>query len=333
MTSKEPDWKSYGMSVAEGAMWMALGMATGVVGDKARLFLGQKGLSQVAKNTGKSVTELIDLYKSGHKLPANLGKSLGLIENASKVSGMGAEFTADVIATFAIQASQGEKMTLMDYIGSANGALMGTVMHKTFANISDAEKVKVIQKGLLESNPNMSKDELEKASKALLDVHRIAEEKRAKETSKVTDTSTPAKANETTEPAKVAETAAPVKAAETTESSKTGEATETAKASKTAEVEASKEVSLTRESVNAKGEKILVLNEEGEAMARASAAEIHEKAVKAEAGIVNLMEKAGLGKSGVNMTHRPKSAQSLYDKIRNALTDIKSPATFKDAIK
>ena len=333
LTSKEPDWKAYGMSVAEGAMWMALGMATGVVGDKARLFLGQKGLSQVAKNTGKSVTELIDLYKSGHKLPANLGKYLGLIENASKASGMGAEFTADVIATYAIQASRGEDMTLMDYIGSANGALMGTVMHKTFANISDAEKVKVIQKGLLESNPNMSKEELEKASKALLDVHRLAEEKRAKETSKVTDTSTPAKANETTEPAKVAETAAPVKAAETTESSKTGEATETAKASKTAEVEASKEVSLTRESVNAKGEKILVLNEEGEAMARASAAEIHEKAVKAEAGIVNLMEKAGLGKSGVNMTHRPKSAQSLYDKIRNALTDIKSPATFKDAIK
>ena len=336
LTSKEPDWKSYGMSVAEGAMWMALGMATGVVGDKARLFLGQKGLSQVAKNTGKSVTELIDLYKSGHKLPANLGKSLGLIENASKVSGMGAEFTADVIATFAIQASQGEKMTLMDYIGSANGALMGTVMHKTFANISDAEKVKVIQKGLLEANPNMAKDELEKASKALLDVHRIAEEKRAKETSKAGKTSEPAMAAETIAPAKTTETTEAPKSVETTEPAKVSKASEPAKpakASKTAEVEASKEVPLTREALNAKGEKILVLNEEGEARARASADEIHEKAVKAEAGIVDLMEKAGLGKSGVNMTHRPKSAQSLYDKIRNALTDIKSPATFQDAVK
>ena len=354
LTSKEPDWKSYGMSVAEGAMWMALGMATGAVGDKARLFLGQKGLSQVAKNTGKSVTELIDLYKSGHKLPANLGKSLGLIENASKVSGMGAEFTADVIATYTIQASQDKDMTLMDYIGSANGALMGTVMHKTFANISDVEKVKTIQKGLLEANPNMSKEELEKASKALLDVHRIAEEKRAKETSPASETEAPAKATETavpvkaaetttsakaseaTEPLKETETSAPAKAGETTEPAKVAETATPAKATETTEtakVEASKEVPLTREALNAKGKKILVLNEEGEARARASAAEIHEKAVKAEAGIVNLMEKAGLGKSGVNMTHRPKSTQSLYDKIRNALTDIESPATFKDALK
>ena len=306
LTSQEPDWKAYGMSVAEGAMWMALGMATGAVGDKARMFLGQKGLSSVAKNTGKSIDELIGLYKSGHKLPANLNKSLGLIENASKISGTGAEFTADILATYAIQKGRGEDLTFMDYLGSANGALMGTVMHKTFAKISDAEKVKVIQKGLIESNPDMSKAELEKASQMLLDVHRLAEEKRTETISKPETVSKPAEAE------KIGE----VKSAENVK-----------------KVDDIPETVLVKEGFDKDGKKILLLNEAGEAKVRASADEIHTKAVKAESGILQLMKYAGLGEAGVNMTHRPKSAQSLYDKIRNAMTDVKSPATFDEALK
>ena len=306
LTSQEPDWKAYGMSVAEGAMWMALGMATGAVGDKARMFLGQKGLSSVAKNTGKSIDELIGLYKSGHKLPANLNKSLGLIENASKISGTGAEFTADILATYAIQKGRGEDLTFMDYLGSANGALMGTVMHKTFAKISDAEKVKVIQKGLIESNPDMSKAELEKASQMLLDVHRLAEEKRTETISKPETVSKPAEAEKFGE----------VKSAENVK-----------------KVDDIPETVLVKEGFDKDGKKILLLNEAGEAKVRASADEIHTKAVKAESGILQLMKYAGLGEAGVNMTHRPKSAQSLYDKIRNAMTDVKSPATFDEALK
>ena len=76
-----------------------------------------------------------------------------------------------------------------------------------------------------------------------------------------------------------------------------------------------------------------MLNEAGEAKVRASSDEIHAKAVEAESGILQLMKDAGLGEAGVNMTHRPKSAQSLYDKIRNAMTDVKSPATFDEALK
>ncbi len=178
LTAEEPDWASYGMSVKEGAMWMALGVITGGVGDKARMFLAQKGLSHVAKNTGKTIDQLINMYKSGHKLPAGLSKSLSLIENTAKISGTSAEFAADILATIGIQQARGEEVTLMDYVGSANGAILGTVMHKTFAKVSDTEKVKVIQKALLESNPHMSKKELEKASQALINAHRLAEEKR-----------------------------------------------------------------------------------------------------------------------------------------------------------
>jgi len=183
--AEEPDWTAYGMSVKEGAIWMALGMTTGALGDKARLFLGQKGLSAVAKNTGKSIDQLINMYKSGHKLPANLRSSLSLIENASKISGTSAEFIADILMTYGIQKGiRGEDLTAMDYIMSANGAIMGTVMHKTFSNISDIEKIKVIQKSLTETNPNMTKQELEKASKQLLEIHRLAEEKRNPKTAK-----------------------------------------------------------------------------------------------------------------------------------------------------
>ena len=290
LTAKEPDWKSYGMSVTEGAMWMALGFATGAVGDKARMFLGQKGLQSIAKNTGKSIDELIELYKSGHKLPANLQKSMNLIENASKVSGTSAEFTADVIATYAIQKSRNDDMTFMDYLSSANGALMGTVMHKTFAKISDVEKVKVIQKSLLENNPHMSKTELEKASQTLLDIHRTAEEKRNKKIAKETPIE---KVKEINKP----------------------------------------DTPLTKEVKTKDGKIKLELNETGEKMARAKADEIHQKAVKAEKAILKMMDEAGLGTAGVNMTHRPKSTQSLYDKIKNAICDTKHPASFQDALK
>lgn len=271
LTAEEPDWKSYGMSVAEGAMWMALGFATGAVGDKARMFLGQKGLQSVAKNTGKSVDELIKLYRSGHKLPKNLGQSLSLIENASKLSGTTAEFTADVLATYAIQKSRNEDVTFMDYLSSANGALMGTVMNKSFSKISDAEKVKVIQKSLLESNPHMSKTELENASETLLDIHKLAEIKRT--------------------------------------SSKVSE-----------------------EFINQKGKTDLRLTEAGEKNARAAAELIHKEAATNEKYIVKLMENAGFGVDKTNMIHRPKSAQSLYDKIKNAICDVKKPATMEQSI-
>lgn len=281
LTAKEPDWNAYGMSVKEGAMWMALGMATGALGDKARLFLGQKGLGTVAKNTGKTVDELINLYKSGHKLPAGLGSSLKLIESTAKISGTSAEFTADILMTYAIQKGvKGEDLTFMDYLSSANGALMGTVMHKTFAKISDAEKVKVIQKGLIESNPNMSKAELEKASKTLLDVHRIAEEKRNPKINKI--------------------------------------------------ISIDDNVPITRTNPETGKPEF---NETGETSARTAAEALHLQAEQKEKEILKLMKKAGLGTSGVDMTHRPKSAQSLYDKIKNAVLDPKHPSKFNEAIK
>lgn len=83
---------------------------------------------------------------------------------------------------------------------------------------------------------------------------------------------------------------------------------------------------------NGKLERELELNEIGEKKARETANEIHTQAVKAEKAILKLMEKAGLGIPDVNMTHRPKSAQSLYDKIKNAICDPKHPSSFKEAI-
>ncbi len=84
---------------------------------------------------------------------------------------------------------------------------------------------------------------------------------------------------------------------------------------------------------NGKLERELELNEIGEKMARATANEIHTNAVNAEKAILKLMKKAGLGTADVNMTHRPKSAQSLYDKIKNAVCDPKHPSSFKEAVK
>lgn len=84
---------------------------------------------------------------------------------------------------------------------------------------------------------------------------------------------------------------------------------------------------------NGKLEHELELNEVGEKKARATADEIHANAVKTEKAILKLMEKAGLGTPDINMTHRPKSAQSLYDKIKNAVCDIKHPSSFKEAVK
>ena len=84
---------------------------------------------------------------------------------------------------------------------------------------------------------------------------------------------------------------------------------------------------------NGKPERQLELNEIGEKKAREAAGEIHKKAVEAENAILKLMKKAGLGTAGVNMTHRPKSAQSLYDKIKNAVCDPKHPSSFKEAVK
>lgn len=184
LTADESDWGTYFSSVAESGMWMALGMATGAVGDKARLFLGQKGLAKVAKDSGKSISELVDIYKSGGELPANLTKALKLIDNTAKVGGTSLEFTADVLMTYGIQKGlRGEDVTTMDYLMSANGAIMGTMMHNSFAKLAEKDKIKAIQNSLLETNPKISKAELESASKELLELHRVLELKKH-ETSK-----------------------------------------------------------------------------------------------------------------------------------------------------
>ena len=48
----------------------------------------------------------------------------------------------DIMLTYGIQKGiRGEDLTVMDYLMSANGAMMGTVMHKTFANISDIARL------------------------------------------------------------------------------------------------------------------------------------------------------------------------------------------------
>ncbi len=92
------------------------------------------------------------------------------------------------------------------------------------------------------------------------------------------------------------------------------------------------DVPITRQITKPDGKIELELNEEGETRARSAAAEIHKKAATSEKAIVKLMQEVGLGVSGQNMTHRAKSAQSLYDKIKNAICDTKHPSTFEEAV-
>lgn len=77
--------------------------------------------------------------------------------------------------------------------------------------------------------------------------------------------------------------------------------------------------------------KPVVLTPEQQKQARSAATEIHNRALQVEGDIVNTMHTLGLG-TAETMTHRPKSEQSIYDKIHNAMTDKKYPATLEDAI-
>ena len=70
---------------------------------------------------------------------------------------------------------------------------------------------------------------------------------------------------------------------------------------------------------------------ETEQQVRNTAKQIHDKAVNIESSIVSTMHKLGLGNEST-MTHRAKSEQSIYDKIKNAMLDPKYPASFEDAV-
>ena len=70
---------------------------------------------------------------------------------------------------------------------------------------------------------------------------------------------------------------------------------------------------------------------EAEQQVRNTAKQIHDKAVNIESSIVSTMHKLGLGNEST-MTHRAKSEQSIYDKIKNAMLDPKYPASFEDAV-
>ena len=75
-----------------------------------------------------------------------------------------------------------------------------------------------------------------------------------------------------------------------------------------------------------------ILSEKTETDARNQAEIINKKAERHEKLIVSYMEDAGLGVDKTSMTHRAKSEQSLYDKIKNAILDEKHPATFDESI-
>lgn len=75
----------------------------------------------------------------------------------------------------------------------------------------------------------------------------------------------------------------------------------------------------------------LQLSSNSEQQVRNTAKQIHDKAVNIESSIVSTMHKLGLGNEST-MTHRAKSEQSIYDKIKNAMLDPKYPASFEDAV-
>lgn len=181
LTAEEPNWKEYGMSVAEGSMWMALGMASGAVGDKARLFLKQKGLSNIVKNSGKSIDEIMTLYKNGEKVTDNLAKAFLKMEKIATASGSGLEFTADVVLTYAAnKALHGEDLSGQDLLMSLNGVVLGAVMQNKALKMKDADRTKFIQSELMKDNPKISKTDLEIKTKTLLELSKLAEKKYGK---------------------------------------------------------------------------------------------------------------------------------------------------------
>lgn len=171
LTSEEADWKSYGLSAAEGTMWMALGAASGTLGDKARMVLKQKGLSGLVKNSGKSLDELMSLYKSGHQLPEGLAKAFNAIDKCATITGSSLELSADLLLTYAgNKALHGEDLSMNDVLMSVNGVAIGAFMQKKISNLKNEDKVKIIKQDLLQKNPNLSKAELEKRTNAVMNL-------------------------------------------------------------------------------------------------------------------------------------------------------------------
>lgn len=82
--------------------------------------------------------------------------------------------------------------------------------------------------------------------------------------------------------------------------------------------------------VDAEGKNILT--SQGEQLVRDRASQMHEVASNKENEIVTAMVNAGLGVDNVNMTHRAKSEQSIYDKVSSAMTDPKYPASFEKSV-
>lgn len=79
-----------------------------------------------------------------------------------------------------------------------------------------------------------------------------------------------------------------------------------------------------------------VLKPEVEAELRNIAADIHNNAINAEAEIVDMMERNGLTPDGYEISHRAKSEQSIYDKLKNYLIENyekNGSVTVKNAIK
>lgn len=283
LTSEEADWKSYGLSAAEGTMWMALGAASGTLGDKARMVLKQKGLSGLVKNSGKSLDELMALYKSGHQLPEGLAKAFNAIDKCATITGSSLELSADLLLTYAgNKALHGEDLSMNDVLMSVNGVVIGTFMQKKISNLKNEDKVKIIKQDLLQKNPNLSKAELEKRTNAVLDLTNLIKDKKV-----------------------------PLE-----------------KINPQHEITTNKNDALI-----VKTDNTLRFTPEGEKAARNAALEIHNAAEKKESEIIEIMEKYGLGVSKKNMTHRPKSAQSIYDKIKNDMLNIKYPASFEKALK
>lgn len=76
-----------------------------------------------------------------------------------------------------------------------------------------------------------------------------------------------------------------------------------------------------------------ILTPEGEKIIRMKAEELHNSAKEAQSGILEDMKNAGLIGSDYTVSHRPKSVQSLFDKIKNEMIRDESPAGFDKAVK
>lgn len=178
LTSDEPDWKAYGMSVAEGSMWMLLGMASGALGDKARLFLKEKGISFIAKNSGLSIDDLMSIYRSGQQVPANLTKAFKMIETVALASGSSVEFVADVMLTSVVnKAVYGTDITTMEKLMSLNGVLLGAAMQRKNIAKSNEMKQGMFELELQKYCPDLDAAEIKSRARMLVELSNIAGDK------------------------------------------------------------------------------------------------------------------------------------------------------------